>query len=67
MILVSMFGDYGTSPRSGWIEKENKEAFDILIDLICKTELHDSAEFDYFDEKKWINESIEKINNLMSR
>lgn len=23
MILVDMFGDYGTSPRSGWIEREN--------------------------------------------
>lgn len=25
MILVIKFGNYGTSPRSGWIEQENKD------------------------------------------
>lgn len=33
--LVLMYGDYGTSPRSGWIDKEyDKEIKDCLYDLI---------------------------------
>jgi hypothetical protein len=35
MICVNLFGDYGTSPRSGWIE--NKEAFFEFVDEITKT------------------------------
>lgn len=27
MIAVSLFGNYGTSPRGGWIESENAEEF----------------------------------------
>jgi hypothetical protein len=37
MICVSLFGDYGTSPRSGWILMENKEAFFKFIDDITTT------------------------------
>lgn len=36
MICVGMFGDYGTSPRFGWIE--NVEGFRNFIDDITKTE-----------------------------
>ena len=35
MICVVLFGDYGTSPRSGWIE--NIEAFYEFVDEITKT------------------------------
>lgn len=35
MICVNLFGDYGTSPRSGWIE--NREAFYEFVDAITKT------------------------------
>lgn len=35
IICVTLFGDYGTSPRSGWIE--NKEAFFEFVDAITKT------------------------------
>lgn len=35
MICVSLFGDYGTSPRSGWIEQ--KEDFYRFIDDITET------------------------------
>lgn len=34
-ICVILFGDYGTSPRSGWIEK--KEAFYEFVDEITET------------------------------
>lgn len=34
-LLVCMYGDYGTSPRSGWVEKPN-EAIQFL-ERICKT------------------------------
>ena len=35
MICVMLFGDYGTSPRNGWIE--NKDEFFTFIDMITKT------------------------------
>lgn len=35
MICVDLFGDYGTSPRSGWIEQ--KEAFYKFVDDITQT------------------------------
>lgn len=47
MILVFMFGDYGTSPRFGWIEKENKEQFDNFIDEITKTYQEKLGEWEY--------------------
>lgn len=37
MICVCMFGNYGTSPRSGWIELKNKEAFFKFVDEITTT------------------------------
>lgn len=33
ILLVSMFGEYGTSPRSGWIERP-KEAAQFLKDVL---------------------------------
>ena len=36
MMLVVLFGDYGTSPRSGWLYMENKEKILNFIDLITK-------------------------------
>lgn len=34
MICVELFGDYGTSPRSGWIELENKDSFyQFIVDI----------------------------------
>lgn len=36
MIAVSLFGDYGTSPRSGWIESDKYIAFCKWIDTICE-------------------------------
>lgn len=41
MILVSMFGDYGTSPRYGWIEAEHWEECKEFINNICEIELED--------------------------
>ena len=38
MILVELFGDCGTSPRSGWLYLENKEHIDAFIDLITNTD-----------------------------
>ena len=35
MICVKLFGNYGTSPRSGWIEK--KEPFYKFVDAITQT------------------------------
>lgn len=34
MILVLQFGDYGTSPRSGWLETDNKDEIISFIDSI---------------------------------
>lgn len=36
MTLVEMFGNYGTSPRYGWIERP-KECVDYLWEMIHKT------------------------------
>ena len=36
-ICVELFGDYGTSPRSGWIELENKDSFYKFIDDITES------------------------------
>lgn len=40
MMLVLLYGDYGTSPRSGWLEMKNKEKIIEFIDKIT-TELKD--------------------------
>ena len=37
MMCVCMFGEYGTSPRSGWVLTENREAFHQFIDDITET------------------------------
>lgn len=37
MICVELFGEYGTSPRSGWIEPESKDDFYKFIDDITET------------------------------
>lgn len=37
MILVCMYGDYGTSPRSGWLELKNKEKIINFIDKVTTT------------------------------
>jgi len=40
IILVTLFGDYGTSPRTGWIEKkqECKEFLDKIIEMCADRE-----------------------------
>lgn len=43
MICVLLFGDYGTSPRTGWIEK--KEDFYNFIDLITELD-REKREYD---------------------
>lgn len=37
MICVILFGDYGTSPRSGWIDKHNVRHFREFIERITQT------------------------------
>lgn len=37
MMLVLQFGDYGTSPRYGWLEMDNKTKIVDFIDKITKT------------------------------
>ena len=37
MICVELFGECGTSPRTGWILLENKEAFHKFIDEITQS------------------------------
>lgn len=39
MICVCLFGDYGTSPRTGWIE--DVEGFRKFVDAITKTHRED--------------------------
>lgn len=39
MMLVLQFGDYGTSPRSGWLEMDNKNEIIKFIDDITKISL----------------------------
>ena len=41
MILVSLFGDYGTSPRSGWIYKDNWNECKKFIKMLCEIYLED--------------------------
>lgn len=38
MMMVVQFGDYGTSPRYGWIEQENREEALKFLDAITKTD-----------------------------
>jgi hypothetical protein len=37
MLLVELFGECGTSPRSGWLLKENKDKIIKFINDITKT------------------------------
>lgn len=37
MMLVLLYGNYGTSPRSGWLEIKNKDKIINFIDKITKT------------------------------
>ena len=39
IILVEMFGDCGTSPRSGWLYTNNREEVNEFIDKITYTEM----------------------------
>lgn len=41
MILVELFGNYGTSPRSGWLEMKNKDRIIKFIDSITRTSRED--------------------------
>ena len=41
MILVELFGDCGTSPRSGWLEMKNRDKIIKFIDRITKTSRED--------------------------
>lgn len=38
MLAVIMYGDYGTSPRYGWIYKKNWEECKKFFDRICESE-----------------------------
>ena len=44
MICVVLFGDYGISPRYGWIEEKNLKEFHAFIDLITETQRADDDE-----------------------
>ena len=44
MMLVLMFGDYGTSPRSGWLCLDKKEKIIEFIDKITKTSQEDEVD-----------------------
>mgnify|MGYP004643403605 CR=1 FL=1 len=44
MIAVLRFGDYGTSPRYGWIDNEHIDEFHNWCDLMCYNELFNSYE-----------------------
>ena len=48
MICVILFGDYGTSPRSGWIEK--KDEFYQFLDDITRT-WRESDEYEEAEEE----------------
>jgi len=51
MICVVLFGEYGTSPRSGWIEPENKEDFYRFVDDITETYRdHEERQKEYYNE-----------------
>jgi len=39
IILVELFGDCGTSPRSGWLYTANREKINKFIDRITYTEM----------------------------
>lgn len=41
MILVELYGDCGTSPRSGWLEMKNRDKIIKFIDRITKTSRED--------------------------
>lgn len=43
-LMVCMFGDYGTSPRSGWIEPENKDKAIAFLNAVLST-YRDSGEY----------------------
>ena len=38
MICVVLFGNYGTSPRYGWIEEKSLKEFHAFIDSITETQ-----------------------------
>lgn len=56
MMLVLMYGDYGTSPRSGWLNMENKNEIISFIDQITKT-----TKEDFLNEEVEILEENESI------
>lgn len=46
MMLVLQFGDYGTSPRYGWLEMDKKDKIINFIDKITKTGQEDNIATD---------------------
>ena len=68
IILVTMFGEYGTSPRSGWLKAKNKDAINTFIDMICCDYLEEvGAISEHLADSKFINwvDAYEKFLELM--
>lgn len=51
MIAVEKFGDYGTSPRYGWILSENWDRFCEWCDALCSDDIRESLECIYSEKQ----------------
>ena len=49
MMLVLLFGDYGTSPRSGWLEMDKKKETISFIDKITELGQEDNNSTNDYD------------------
>lgn len=53
MICVVIYGDYGTSPRSGWIDRKNISKCVEFLKMCCSTYVEDVEEkAAYYEEER---------------
>lgn len=52
ILLVELFGDYGTSPRSGWLYTANREEINKFIDKITYTDMMTRESEEWQEEEK---------------
>lgn len=61
---VYKFGDYGTSPRFGWIERKNWDKFVLWIDGICYNYINDVSVCNRYLGREKLKEIFPNIKNL---
>jgi hypothetical protein len=64
--LVNCYGDYGTSPRYGWIESENKKDVIQALEDELEYELHDTKVLIEMTPDRYSDEELKELKALIT-